>query len=170
MKKMGAVVSMLAWLTGCGTPTKESIPSASSSQEIVLSRTDGWTYASRYTYAPATHRLVGYWSHRGPAGRRTSDAERQLTDAEADDLEARLNGIQLDTTAPPGDCGADIPTLTLTYVEASGQSRTYYTDPTYNSCGEDRVFVRQKDVQAAFDICQALLPEPESTLGRAFAP
>ncbi|MBM7118042.1 hypothetical protein [Archangium primigenium] len=162
MKTTGVVVSMLVWLAGCGTSgePEAGVPSVERSQEVSIADSDGWTYASRYTYYPATHRLHGNWSRHGPGGRRTNDAERQLPPDAAQDLEARLNGIRLDPTKPSGNCGADMPSLTLEYVDASGQSRAFYTDPEYNSCGDARVFVRQEDVRGVLDTCRALLPEP----------
>jgi hypothetical protein len=161
MKKLGVVVSLLVGLAGCGDTEAETVPSAETGREISIFSSDGWTYFTQYTYYPATHRLQGHWSRHGPDGRRTNDAERQLTDEGAHALEARLSAIRLDTTKPSGNCGADMPTLTLEYVEISGESRTYHTDPEYNSCEASRVFVRKDDAQAALDTCQGLLPPPE---------
>ena len=177
MKKLGVVLSLLVGVAGCGmhpspeaggTDTEleaeedmEAVPSVESSQEIRLVQSDGWTFFTRYTYYPSTRRLQGYWSTRGPGGNSTKDAEQQLTAEGALDLEARLNGIRRDAVRPQGECWYDVPTLSLEYLDASGQTREYLTSTETNNCDTRRSFVREDDARAAFDTCQALLPMPE---------
>lgn len=177
MKKLGVVLSLLVGVAGCGMhPSPEAggtdteieaeedmapVPSVESSQEIRIVQSDGWTFFTRYTYYPSTRRLQGYWSTRGPGGSSTKNAEQPLTSEGALDLEARLNSIRRDALGPRIECLSDVPTLSLEYLDASGQSRKYLTNPSINHCDAHRVFVREDDARAVFDTCQDLLPMPE---------
>ncbi len=164
MKKCWVVWSLVAVLAGClpgpvEPGSEQTVVTADGNyRELSLIKSGGVDGSFvHYTYVPATRRLSASWRYDG-SGRE----QVELTPAQASELEAALGGIRLDTAELPARCAADAFDLRLEYVDAAGQSWSYHANRQYRCPANtpDRSFVREEDFQAAFVLCQRLLPKP----------
>jgi hypothetical protein len=155
MKTMGCLIPLFLMLAGCDEPAR--FVWTADSRAATLSQSDGMvTSAREYTFDTSTRRLSGQWTEHG---RGSHQDEVLLTEDQAAHLVELLGRVRLDSTKP-GDCWTDMPSLNLQLVEASGDTRLFYTDPDKNNCGSPHDFVVKEDVLTMLDACTTLLPEP----------
>lgn len=162
MKKwMGAVTALVLLLTGCG----EGAPTSVELQDVThasVSYADGMTFSTRYSFALAERVLLGKWSKNGPTqGYRAQEDSRSLSEEEAAQLQALVEGIHLYEPSQSGECWADVPSLSLQLTDTGGSVSRYPTDPERQRCNNAERFAQTEDVQAFLDGCRALLPEPK---------
>lgn len=160
-KWMGAVAALALLLTGCG----EGAPKAVELQGVAhasVSYADGMTFSTRYSFALSERLLLGQWSRNGPGqGYRSEEDSRSLSEAEAAQLQALVEGIHLSEPSQSGECMEDVASLSFQLTDAGGSVSRYPTDPERQHCNNAKLFAQKEEVQAFLDGCRALLPEPE---------
>jgi hypothetical protein len=157
MKGMGAWAAAILLLAACGGSKDVDLQGVAHAS---VSYSDGMSFSTRFTFALSEQVLRGAWSEHGPGGFRSREQDRDLSEGGAAQLQDLLDAIRISVPSGSGKCWEDTASLSLELTDAAGSKQRYPTDPERQRCNDAKLFAEKEDVQAFFDACRALLPDP----------